>query len=242
MPYCTSTHVENIIAQALTSANPSELSTPANLLKIGHTLDTNQVPSDIVDQYIEWGSEQIDATISELYKTPVCPKADAETTLYSSIGEYNDYIITEGCSPFVAGDTIVLYDGVERETHTVLEVIADEEGKTLQTVLPIIRQFQADVTRVVRVKYPSPLTLINARLAAANIYDKYFSSQSSPNVSDYGKFLRELATQELNNILSGVTILHGAVRIGNRFLNSNIRDQYGLPSNRNQQVKLDSRT
>ena len=34
----------------------------------------------------------------------------------------------------------------------------------------------------------------------------------------------------LNNILNGTSILHGQHRIGRRFYNANLVDQYGLPS------------
>jgi hypothetical protein len=67
-------------------------------------------------------------------------------------------------------------------------------------------------------------------MAAANIYEKYFMSQSSPNESEYGKLLRKLARADLNNILQGRTILHGSQRIGRRFYNSNLVDRYGLPN------------
>jgi hypothetical protein len=71
--------------------------------------------------------------------------------------------------------------------------------------------------------------LISARLTSANIYDKYFASQASPNMSDFGKTMRALATNSLNNILNGRTVLHGQMRVGNRFFNSNLQDRYSLP-------------
>lgn len=84
--------------------------------------------------------------------------------------------------------------------------------------------------RIIRVKFPDPIPWITIRLSAANLYDKFYSAQVSPNISDYGKFLREQARQKINDISNGRTILHGSHRIGNRFYNSNLSDQYGLPN------------
>ncbi len=81
-----------------------------------------------------------------------------------------------------------------------------------------------------RVSYPSPIRFISSRLAASNIYDKYFSSESSPNTSTFGATIRDLAYDRLNDILSGTIILHGQHRIGRRFYNPNLVDQYALPT------------
>jgi len=75
-----------------------------------------------------------------------------------------------------------------------------------------------------------PIRFISARKAAATLYDKYFASESSPNVSKFGEYLRGLADTDINNILNGTIILHGQHRIGRRFYNGNTADQYGLPS------------
>ena len=79
-------------------------------------------------------------------------------------------------------------------------------------------------------KFPEPIRISSARLAAANIYDKFFSSQSSPNTSEYGKYARDQARQELNNIRNGGTVLWGQHRIGRRFWNPNLDDRYALPA------------
>ena len=81
-----------------------------------------------------------------------------------------------------------------------------------------------------RVAYPPPIRFISARLASANIYDKYFTAESAANVSGYGEKLRELGYARLNEVLNGTIILHGQHRIGRRFFNPNLVDQYSLPT------------
>ena len=229
MGYCNSTHVERILAQALTSSTPDNLSTPVDLLKIGNTLDSNLVTDSIVNQYILWADEDINATMSEMYKTPLCERADFETTLYSDINEYNPYIITTNSCPFYVGDIIILNDGIHEERHIIEDIIDLVDRNVFQTVNAVNYNFLASNTRVIRVKYPEPITLVSARLSAANIYDKYFMAQSSPDKSEYGKYLRQMARVDLNNILNGRTILHGQHRIGRRFYNANLADRYDLP-------------
>jgi len=40
--------------------------------------------------------------------------------------------------------------------------------------------------------------------------------------------LKQQVRQDLNNILNGRTVLHGARRIARRFYNPNLDDEYGL--------------
>ncbi|KKK64481.1 hypothetical protein LCGC14_2983800, partial [marine sediment metagenome] len=81
-----------------------------------------------------------------------------------------------------------------------------------------------------RIQFPPPINQVSARYAASFIYDKYFASQSSPNMSEYGTYLREQTKIDINNVLNGTTVFNGQHRTGRRFYNANLIDQYGLPS------------
>lgn len=227
MGYCSIIDVQNTIAQALTSSTDtsSTLDTVGNLINIGNTFNRNLVTNDIVSYYIQMADRVTDATLSQLYATPFCELSDFETILFSGIDEYNPYIVIERPCPLTTGDTVVLIDGNMDERHEIEDVIAPTIFATLE---PIGYEFAAG-TRIVRVSYPDPIRWISARVAAATIYDKYFSAESSPNTSNFGKYLREMARRETNNILQGRTIIHGQHRIGRRFYNPNLDDQYGLP-------------
>ena len=229
MGYCSENDITNTIAQALTSATAStsdSLGTYGNLLNVGNTLDNNLVTSENVDYYIQLADSEIDAVLSQLYKTPFCEKCDFETVLYSSLDEYNSYIVLERYCPLAAGDIIILTDGTHEERHQIGTVV---DGKTFTTVSAIQYFFEED-TRILRVTYPPPVRFISARIASANIYDKYFSAESSPNTSNFGSQLRELAYTRLNDVLNGTIILHGHLRVGRRFYNPTLVDQYNLPS------------
>ena len=229
MGYCTETDIENTIAQALTSATSQSvdnLTNLGNLVNIGRVLDNNLVTSDIVEYYIQLADQEINGLLSQLYETPFCETVDFETTLYSAIDEYNNIIILERPCPLSAKDIILLKFGTTEERHEIETVLTPS---TFETVDMIQYFFPAD-SRILRVVYPAPLRFVSARLASANIYDKYFSAESSPNISSFGDKLRELANEKLNDILNGTIIMHGQQRIGRRFFNPNLVEQYSLPN------------
>ncbi len=229
MGYSTITDIQNIMAQALTSATSSTaegLSSTFSLLNVGNVLDKNLTTFDIIDSYIQIADSEIDAELSLLYETPMRELANFEGTLFSAIDEYNPYIVVNKTSPLTPGDIVILKDGVTEERHEIEEVI---DASMFSTVNNIDYNFPVD-SRVIRVSYPHPIKFISSRRAAANIYDKYFSSESSPNISTFGNQLREIAINHINSVLNGTIILHGQHRIGRRFYNPTLTDQYAAPS------------
>jgi hypothetical protein len=228
MGYSTRSDIELVLAQSLTSATSTTvdgLSSTASLLNVGNTLDNNLVTNNVIDFYIQLADSEIDSVLSQLYKTPFCQVADFEDVLFAAIDDHNPYIVLEETCPLAVGDIVLLTDGTTTERHTIQDIVAPT---MFNAVLEIGFDFPVD-TRIIRVSYPAPLRFASARLSAATIYDKYFSAEASPSTSKYGQALREIVRQELNNVLNGRTILHGQERIGRRFYNPNLSEQYGLP-------------
>ena len=229
MGYCTKTDIENIIAQALTTGTSTTLDgltgTSVPLLYVGNRFDNDIEDSNIVDAFISIADSQIDGTLSELYDTPFSEIIDIETTLFSNIEEYNEYIVLEKVFPLSPGDQVIIIQGEHEERHVIASIISP----TVFSTEDPIQYFFTSGARIVRVTYPNPIRWISARISAANLYDKYFAAESSPNTSEFGNKLREIAGADLNNVLNGTIILHGQHRIGRRFYNANLVDQYGLP-------------
>lgn len=227
MAYATLTQVYDIIAQAMTSATNSVVNgQPVPLWTFGKSKDKNVIPDDTVLQYITWAGEQIDASISEMYVTPLLEKADIELSLLSDIDSYNDTVRVDKAVALNPGDALIFIDNLTEERHIVSSVVNNTD---IELQDPLLGIYHAETTRIIRVKFPPTISLMCARMAAASIYDKYFSSQVSPNISDYGKSLRKWALSDMNSILNGIIILHGQKRIGYRFFNPTLRDRYGLP-------------
>lgn len=231
MGYCSRQEVERILNQALTTAtNNTENSGDDSfvpLYEISNSTRPNAISPSIVDQYILWADEEIDAALSEMYAVPFCEKADLQLVLLHDIGVYSDDINLNKARNLNPGDIIIFVDDVQEERHIVGNVV---NNTLIELEGTLIGFYDEENTRVMRVKYPTAISLISARLAAANIFDKYFTAEVSPNISDYGKHLRKMARGDINNILNGRTILHGQKRIGHRFFNPNLRDRYRLPS------------
>ena len=224
MGYCTIQEVERILAQALTSSTDASSQARRSLLEIGSQRNSNLIPDSNVEQFIQWSGQEIDAALSGMYNTPLCEEADFETTIIADISEYNSYIITASPCPIATGDVVVLVQGGMENRFT----IEDQIDPTIYTTAELIPEMYTAGARLVRVKFPDPLPFICARMAAANIYEKYFAAQVGKQQSEYGKFMRMQARQKLNDILNGRTVLHGVHRIGRRLYDSTIVDQYGL--------------
>lgn len=231
MGYCSREEVERVMNQALTTAtNNTENAGDDSfipLYEISNSTRPNAIPPSLVDQFILWADEEIDGALSEMYAVPFCEKADLQMELLYDIGVYSDEINVNKARNLNPGDIIIFVDDIQEERHIVDEVINNTMVNLKGALLGF---YDSDKTRIMRVKYPTAITLISSRLAAANIFDKYFTAEVSPNISDYGKHLRKIARGDLNNILHGRTVLHGQKRIGHRFINSNLRDRYRLPS------------
>jgi len=226
MGYATINQVQQLMHQALTSATSTDLDTLDNLINIGNTFDNNLITTATIEQYISWADDEINAAINELYRTPLCENADFETNLAADIDPYNATIVTEKACPFNPGDTILLAIDGDYERHEIDEAIS---RTVFTTVDSIVADYDAALTRLVRVRYPDPIPFVATRLSVANIFDRYFTAQSDPNVSEYGKHLRAMATTQLNNILNGRTILHGQHRIGEAFVSPYLKRRYSLP-------------
>jgi len=198
MGYCTVTHVENLLAQTLTTATNATpaTGTPGLLINIGKKIDKNLITTDIINQWIQWAGEQIDGVVGSIYNVPFCKKSDFETVLYSDISEYNPYLILDAGCPFSVGDEIILIENGQEETHVISETLGNGVFETEELIL---YPFSAG-SRCLRIKYPNPITLIATRLAVSQIYEKYYAAQTTPQESEYGKKQRAMAISDLNNI------------------------------------------
>lgn len=80
-------------------------------------------------------------------------------------------------------------------------------------------------------RFPHPIILINARLAAANLFDRIIMANQEPNVSEWGKNQRALAMDDINGIMTGFIQLRGQVKTGMRFVRQELHDPSRIPAN-----------
>lgn len=213
------------LGQALTSARPYSNNSKIKLININNERDLNRISDDLVEFFISSADTQINGILSQMYMTPLKKCSDGQWDLDADINEYNQIVEITDATSLVSSNEVVIRneDTGEEETHIVNQVI-DQHSFT--TVSPITTTFEGDNIRVTRVQFPPPISQISARMAASFIYDKYFSAQNSPNVSDYGKEMRKISTGYLNDILNGRTILRCQRRIGDMFGNPWLSSSY----------------
>lgn len=210
----------------MTSAKPNNSSnTKINIINIGESRDLNRISDDTIEYYISLADQTIDGELSEMYSMPLkkCPLG--QWSLDADINEYNQIVELDSSCNLVPGDEIVIRDdstGIE-EQHVVNTII---DQNSLTTVGTIITDFSGSDVRVFRLAFPPPIPEISARLAASYIYDKFFSAQNSPNVSEYGLEQRKKAESRINDILNGKIIIRCQRRIGDQFGNAYLDDSY----------------
>jgi len=223
MGYSSQALVENILANALTKGTSS--ASPVKIINVGNQVrDTISTP--LMVQYIRWADEEIDAALSVIYMTPLkrVVRGEYEALANITAGELSASI--DDSTRFNVGDMILITDRTTSEKR-IVESIPDEN--TLNVTSAFGSSYLAASTVVQRVGYPDPISLCSARYAAANLYDKFFAAQVSPNISDYGKGLRSMAENDFNNILNGRVKLHGQKFLGRRFFNPALLDSNAIP-------------
>ena len=207
-----------VLGQALTSARAenAEFGVQQNLLDVGNVRDTNRIPDGVVNLYISFADNQIDGILSQQYHTPLRKCVNGQWDLDADINEYNQTVeVTDACN-LVPGDQIEIFNLTtgENETNIVNETI---DQYSVSVLTNFTTNFEGSNIVVKRIQYPPPINQISARYAASFIYDKYFAAQNAPNVSDYGKEMRNVAMGQLNDILNGKVILRNQFRVGDRY-------------------------
>ena len=223
MGYSSSILVQQILANALTRGSPSAM--PVQIVSVGKEVRDTVTPETIV-QYIRWADEQLDSALSVIYKVPLKRVVKAEYKLLSNVVVGATSVSIEDTTRFLVGDIAVINDRLVSEQKTISAI----SSETSLTVNVFTHGFLASDSVAQRIGYPDPISLISARFAAANLYDKYFAAQVSPNNSDYGKNLRLIGENDLNSVLNGRVLLFGQKILGRRFFNPALLDVNAIAS------------
>lgn len=217
--YTNFTLVRHLLANSLMRKTEDTIDELGDVINIGNSLDTNLVSDALIATYAQDAQQTIDNALNGIYATPFYRVADLELTLLEDVGEYSDgssIVVSGNAGVLSAGDSMIIYNGIIKEEFIVESVSGDLNGYTIVPSSSIINMFYATSgTRVVRADYPAAIKYIATRLTVANMFDKLFTAQADKQESQFGKFYRNLANNQLNNVLAGSTILHGVHRISN---------------------------
>lgn len=225
MGYATQSEVVQALANALSKGKPPSGSGPLPITAIGTTLSSNVQPVEI-QQYIRWADTQIDGAISSIYETPLQRVNEGTFYLTADVTAGDTQLILEDSTRFVEGDIVLLRDSSNMQELTISAFGADPTTTILLTA-PITNSYLAVSAKVERIRYPDPIPVISARLAAAYLYDKHFAAQVDGNRSEFGKQLRADAWNDMDQIMAGTIALGVADAnqfVGRRYYNHALDD------------------
>lgn len=228
MGYATRQEVILTLANVMTSGNPAP--GPTGLVpvtSIGNSI-TDTVPDEVLYQMIRYADQNIDASISSVYRVPLERVNEGTYVLGLDITAGDTQAVLQDATKFIVDDLVLIRDDSSLNWQQV-QVAAIPNETTLQFTAPVTDSYLIDNTTVERIRYPDPIPKVSARLAAAAIYDKYFAAQVEGNQSDYGKQLRVLAYQDLNQVLSGairLQIQDANMFMGRRYYNHALGDVF----------------
>lgn len=225
MGYSTRSEFEQALANALTTANPvpDALDNTIPITSIGNEVHATISDTEVY-QYIRWADENIDAWLRDIYRTPLkrVNRGYYPLALDSTAGD--TYAIVADSTRFNPGDLILVRDSYGFQEMTVATI---PTSTRVNFTAPLTNSHLASDTSLERIRYPDPIPKCSARLAAAYFFDKHFSAQQEPNVSDYGKFLRTVVSQDINLITSGkirLAVPDAGEYIGRRYYNLVLED------------------
>jgi len=228
MGYATRQEVILTLANVMTSGNPAP--GPTSLMpvtSIGKSI-TDTVPDEVLYQMIRYADQNIDASVSSIYRVPLEQVNEGTYSLGLDITAGDVQAVLEDATKFIVDDMVLIRDD-ENLNWQELTIDAIPNSTTIHFSAPVTDSYLVVNTTIERIRYPDPIPKVSARLAAAAIYDKYFAAQVEGNQSDYGKTLRDLAYMDLNQVLSGAVRLQiqdANMYMGRRYYNHALGDVF----------------
>jgi len=225
MGYSSKAEVIQALATALTSGQPSTPGVVVSVTTVGKLI-TDTINDDQLYQFIRWADDNLNAAISSIYQIPLQRVNRGSYDLAADVVAAQTFILLADATIFTEGDVVVIRDLTMAQSQTLTVSTVPNENR-INFTTPITLSYSLLTTKVERIRYPDPIPKMSARLAAAYLYDKYFAAQVDGNESDYGKYLRNLVKQDINNILAGTIKLllpEAGQYVGRRYYNATLDD------------------
>lgn len=227
--YCTILDVKNLLPPSVT-VGQTNIGTPSPAPIPGRTSNsTNRdvLTPDQVITYIRYAQQDIDGRLRPFYVCPLRRVKTHETEILNNISAGNSVKIRiNDSSRFAIGDTVRIQGEDDFEGATITEIT----DVCSVTVNHLDNNYSGNVSLLSVIKFPDPIPLITARLAVSYAFDPLFSSEQSPDVSQYGVNQRKLALNGIDGILTGTVLLFGQDHTGRRFVRGSLLDAYSSPT------------
>jgi len=178
--------------------------------------------------FINFASQEIDSRLSTIYVCPLQRVKIHEEYLTSDCKAGSLSIYIDDNSAYKAGCLVRIGDINGSEINEI-DTLPEEAFLTSQVNLvnKTKRNFTLGKESILSlISVPDPIPIICARIAVASIIDKQFVAEQNPDVSNYGKTQRTLASASLDEIMAGAIRLNGQEFVGRRFVRMSLRDTH----------------
>ena len=178
-------------------------------------------------RYIRFAEDEVDSRLRPYYVCPLRRVKTFETEILEDVQVGTSIQVK-------VNDTGVFSQGqmVRLQGRQMMEADEIESIRNLKTLIikRVKYSYEMYESKISILEFPDPIPLITARLSVSYIYDQLFAADQSPNVSEYGKEQRRLATNSLDSILSGTVLLFGQDHTGKRFVRGSLFDAFQNPT------------
>lgn len=230
MAYCFVPEVQSILAENVrigdqNIGNSSLIPMPG---RTGAGSNRSNISPAECQRYISYADQQIDSRLKPFYVTPLRRIKSYETMVLNNLTHGTDIIVdVEDSGAFIKYDVVRIQDNDTMETSNVISI---PSLTTIQLDRVVNNYSAVNNLRISIIKYPDPIPLISARLTASFIYDRLYTASNDPDISNYGKTQRSLATFAMDDILRGVMLLPGQDQTGRRFIRTSLLDKWSSPA------------
>ena len=188
----------------------------------------NTIPTKTALRYLNLATQWIDSRLKAIYICPLKRMKVLETDLTQNIPIGSSYLMVEDSGNFNLDSLVRVTDSVGSETYTVNEIFDNDRNKIGITPVTTRAYSLINSPIVNLLEYPDPVPLICAQICIGMLFDKVFSVQQSPDISNFGKTQRTQGSNALDDILQGIIRLEGQEQTGRRFARSSIRDTISI--------------
>ena len=222
MSYCSITQLQRVMPKTITIGD----STLANQDVLTRQGKPDTISIATANQYIQFAAQYVNSRLRSVYFCPLKRIKVFETPLLKNVAAGNSEIQVSDGTRFDVGDIVKISDSSSTGRYAILQVYND--ASKLNTLL-LDRKLDTSFGvsnggMVSKIDFPDPIPSICARLAASMIIDREFVAETKPDVSNFGKSQRLLASNDMDDVINGTIRLEGQDHNGKRFQRSSLRD------------------
>ena len=229
MAYCSLQDLRDLLPKNITIGD--------NVVPTVTSARASTIGTSVANKFIYFATQFIDSRLSQLYVIPLRRIKKVSIDLIANMMPSSTDVMVDDISGFYVGCAIKLEDdnGTENATVSLISENVSESGVLVRNFNHLTlsagtqNAYDAGSHGIVHLLvYPDPVPVMTARMACSLMFDKIFVADQEPDVSNYGKTLRNMSTIDINAILAGQVRLTGQEFMSRRFVRSQLFDAVRL--------------